>query len=63
MLLTPAGRHTTLFPTKTKKENVLMENELHRNPTTPEKIWATLDRITEKKAFAPLLLPECNVAF
>ena len=26
-----------------------MENELHRNPTTPEKIWATLDRITEKQ--------------
>ena len=24
-----------------------MENELHRNPATPEKIWATLDRITE----------------
>ena len=26
-----------------------MENELHRNPATPEKIWATLDRITEKQ--------------
>ena len=26
-----------------------MENELHRNPTTPEKIWTTLDRITEKQ--------------
>ena len=26
-----------------------MENELHRNPTTPEKIWATLDRITERQ--------------
>jgi len=40
-----------------------MENELHRNPATPEKIWATLDRITEKKVPAPLLLPERNVAF
>lgn len=40
-----------------------MENELHRNPATPEKIWATLGRITEKKVSAPLLLPECNVAF
>ena len=26
-----------------------MENELHRNPATPEKIWATLDRITERQ--------------
>ena len=26
-----------------------MENELHQNPATPEKIWATLDRITEKQ--------------
>jgi len=26
-----------------------MENELHRNPATPEKVWATLDRITEKQ--------------
>ena len=40
-----------------------MENELHRNPATPEKIWATLERIAEKKASAPLLLPECNVSF
>ena len=40
-----------------------MENELHRNPATPEKIRTTLDRITEKKVSAPLPLPECNVAF
>ena len=26
-----------------------MEKELHREPATPEKIWATLDRITEKQ--------------
>ena len=26
-----------------------MENEPHANPATPEKIWATLDRITEKQ--------------
>ena len=26
-----------------------MENEPHVNPATPEKIWATLDRITEKQ--------------
>ncbi len=26
-----------------------MENELHRNPASPEKIWATLDRITERQ--------------
>ena len=32
----------SLFLTETKKENVLMENELHRNPATPEEIWAIL---------------------
>ena len=26
-----------------------MEKELHREPATPEKVWATLDRITEKQ--------------
>ena len=26
-----------------------MEKELHREPATPEKVWATLDRITEEQ--------------
>ena len=29
-----------------------MEKEPHREPATPEKIWATLDRITEKQETA-----------
>ena len=26
-----------------------MENQSHQQPATPEKVWATLDRITEKQ--------------
>ena len=31
-----------------------MENQSHQQPATPEKVWATLDRITEKQEKAAL---------
>ena len=31
-----------------------MENQSHQQPATPEKVWATLDRITEKQEKATL---------
>ena len=35
-----------------------MENELHHQTATFEKIWATLDRITEKQEKAALEMEE-----
>ena len=39
----------SLLLTETNKETILMENEAHRNPATPEEIWAILRSISEKQ--------------